>query len=153
MADSAVPAGFSNIVPYLHIRNAAKAIGFYQNVFAAQEVMRLTMPDGSIGHAEIKIGNAHIMLSEENPNWGNKGSETLQGTTCSITFYTPDCDAIFEKAIAAGATQIMPMADQFYGHRSGSILDPFGHKWTIGRQIKEMTAVEMQTAMDAMLKG
>jgi PhnB protein len=148
-----VPEGFHTVTPYLNVTGAAKAIEFYALAFGAQEVMRMPGPDGSIMHAEIKIGNSHIMMSDENPAWGTKSPTTLGGTTGGYMIYVEDCDAVFDKAVAAGATVMMPCTDQFYGDRCGTVLDPFGHKWSIATHKKDMTPAEMGQAFEDWMKG
>jgi PhnB protein len=148
-----IPDGYSTVTPYLNVTGAAKAIEFYKQAFGAQEVMRIPGPDGSIMHAEIRIGNSHIMMSDENPAWGTKSPTTLGGTTGGMMIYVPDCDAVFDRAVKAGATVLMPCSDQFYGDRCGSILDPFGHKWSIATHQKDMTPAEMNAAFEEWMKA
>ena len=124
-----IPEGFHSVTPYLSISGAAKAIEFYKKAFGAQERNRMDGPDGkSVAHAEISIGNSIIMLSNEMPQHGNKSPATLKGTPIKLAVYVQDCDAVFKRAVDAGATVTMPMADQFYGDRAGGVQDPFGHK-------------------------
>lgn len=148
-----IPDGYGTVTPYLNITGAAKAIEYYAKAFGAQEVMRMPGPDGSIMHAEIRIGNSHIMLSDENTAWGTKSPTTLGGTTGGFMLYVDDCDAVFDRAVAAGATVLMPCSDQFYGDRCGSILDPFGHKWSIATHQKDMTPAEMNAAFEEWMKS
>lgn len=149
----AIPDGYHTVTPYLNVAGAAQAIEFYKQAFGAQEVMRMPGPDGTIMHAEIRIGNSHIMLSDENPAWGTKSPSTLCGTTGGMMVYVEDCDAVFDKAVKAGSTVLMPVMDQFYGDRCGSILDPFGHKWSIATHKKDMTLAEMNEAFEAWMKS
>jgi PhnB protein len=111
------------------------------------------MPGGIVGHAEIRIGNSVVMMADENPEWGNKSPLTTGGPTCGFLIYVEDCDAAFAKAIAAGCSEKRPVEDQFYGDRTGTVICPFGHQWSIGTHIKDMTADEMQVAMDEMMKA
>ena len=148
-----VPAGYSTVTPYLTVRGAAKAIEFYQAAFGATEVMRLTGPDGAVGHAEVKIGDSRVMFADENPEWGNRGPETLGGATAGLCVYVPDVDAQFARAVAAGATVMKPVADQFYGDRTGTVIDPFGHVWTLATHIEDVTPAEMQRRMDALMSA
>jgi PhnB protein len=115
--------------------------------------MRLEMPGGEIAHAEIRIGNSHVMLADEFPEMGAVGPQTLNGTSVSLMVYVDDCDSQFEKAIASGGKPIRPMADQFYGDRSGTFVDPFGHTWTVGTHKVDMTPAELQAAMQREMAG
>ena len=146
----AVPAGYAGVTPYLIIRNASKAIEFYKKAFGATEVMRFPGPDGTIGHAEIKIGEGVVMLADESPEMGHKSPQTLGGTAITLLLYVPDVDAQFAKAVAAGGTIKNPLKDQFYGDRSGTITDPFGHIWTIATHTEDVSADEMQRRIAAM---
>ena len=149
MAVKPIPDGYHSVTPYLHIRGAEEAIKFYEKAFGATENMRLPMPDGSIAHAELQIGDSRVMLSEESAAWGNLGPKTLNGTATGIMLYVPDVDAVVDRAVAAGATVKMPVVDQFYGDRSGRIEDPFGHLWMIATHIEDVPPAEMQARMDA----
>ncbi|QDU18352.1 VOC family protein [Urbifossiella limnaea] len=151
MAVKPIPDGYHSVTPYMTIRGAAKAIDFYKAAFGAVEVLRMPMPDGSVAHAEIKIGDSVIMMGEEKPEWGNKSPETLGGTASGLMIYVPDCDAVFAAALAHGATVMKPLADQFYGDRSGSVIDPFGHTWTVATHVEDVEPAEMQKRMDAMM--
>jgi PhnB protein len=148
------PNGYSNIIPYMIIKDADKAIEFYKHVFGAIEIGRLTTPDGKIGHCELQIGDSRIMLSEENPQWGTKSPKSLGVTTVSLCIYADDVDEVYHKAIDAGAVpeKNMELQDQFYGDRSGTVIDPFGHQWTISKQIEELTFDEMQKRFSAMFE-
>ena len=142
-----LPAGYPTLLPYLVVRRAAEAIAFYQQVFGAVEIMRLNAPDGSIGHAEIKIGEAVVMLSEENPAWGSLSPEAIGGSPVTLFLYVPDVDATFESAIKAGAKELMPVKDQFWGDRTGVVIDPFGHRWHIGTHIEDVDPDKLQQRM------
>ncbi len=148
----AIPDGEHTVTMYLHVRGAADALAFYEKAFGAREKFRLTMGD-QIGHAEFVIGDTAIMVSDENPAWGNSSPTTLGGRSSGMNIYVPDCDAAYAKALAAGATSLMPPADQFYGHRSAAVIDPFGHKWSLSTQIEEMTPAEMQARMNAWIQS
>jgi len=150
MAVNPIPSGYTGATPYLIIRDAERALAFYQEVFGAKPVLHLKYPDGKVAHAEIAIGDGHVMLSEEMPEQGFRGPLSFGGTPVSLLVYVEDVDAVFEKAIAAGAETRHPVADQFYGDRSGTIVDPFGHVWSIATHKKDMTGAEMQKAMDQM---
>ena len=145
-----VPAGFYSITPYLILKDAAAAIRFYQRAFGAKEIGRISMPDGLVGHAELQIGDSRIMLAEEMPAWKNKSPATLGGTCVGIALYVPDVDATCQRALDAGATQLEAVKDQFYGDRSGSLSDPFGHNWHIMTHIEDVSFPEMQKRCDAM---
>ena len=149
MAVKPIPEGYHSVTPYLIVKGAAAAIDFYKNAFGATELFRFPMPDGQIGHAEIKIGDSHIMLADEpqdetHGEIGYKAPRSLGGTTVGIMLYVPDVDAVAKQAVAAGAKQVRPVVDQFYGDRSGTFLDPFGHVWTIGTHKEDVSSEEMQ---------
>lgn len=148
----AIPEGYSTLTPYLNIKGAVEAIEFYKKAFGAKEITRLTMPDGSIAHAEIEIGDSKIMLAEENPQWGNLSPLALGGSPVTLCLYVEDVDAVFAQALKEGAKVIagMEVKDQFYGDRAGSLTDPFGHKWSIMTHIEDVSTEEMQKRMDAM---
>ena len=152
MAAKAIPDGYSTVTPYLYVPKAAVAIEFYKAAFGAVELFRLTMPGDGVAHAEIRIGNSTLMMADEMPDWGNKSPKTLGGVSGGYAIYCEDCDTAYAKAIAAGATAKRPLEDQFYGDRSGSVEDPFGHTWTLCTHKKDMTPAEMQAAMDAWMK-
>jgi PhnB protein len=138
--------------PYLTVKGARKAIEFYQSAFGATELYRLTdAKTGTIAHAEIMINGCHLMLSDENPSWGNKSPLSLGGTAVSFSLMVENADVAAERAIAAGATMEMPPSDMFYGFRSTAISDPFGHKWMLQHQIEKVPPEEMQKRWDAMV--
>lgn len=149
MAVSTTPAGYHTVTPYLTADDAAAAIEFYKAAFGAVETCRLEMPDGTIAHAEVKIGDSHVMLGQECPSWGNKSPKSLGGTPTGLCVYLPDVDAAFAHAVSAGATVDKPVEDQFYGDRSGTVTDPFGHKWTLATHVEDVAPAEMQRRMDA----
>ncbi len=152
MPVSHIPAGFHAVTPYLMIKGAASAIEFYKNVFGATDVMRLDGPDGKIAHAEIKIGESLIMLADESGEMNNRSPQTVGGTGVYIALYVPDVDAVAQKAVAAGAKLLIPIADQFYGDRSGRLADPFGHIWLIATHIEDVSSEEMQKRFEAMVE-
>lgn len=140
--------------PYLSVTNAARAIQFYEAAFGATERFRLTnSADGTLGHVELLIHGQLVMLADENPQWGNKSPQTLGGTATTFCLIVDNADAALERAVAAGATVLMPLADQFYGFRSASIVDPFGHQWMLQHEIEKVSPQEMQKRWDAMIAG
>ena len=143
-----IPEGFHTVTPSLKIRDAAKAIEFYKDAFGATERGRFEMPSGGIMHAEIMIGDSVVMLGEEMPEMGAKGPLTLGGTPVRLHIYTEDVDSLFSRATKAGATVLMPVADQFWGDRYGVLADPFGHEWSIATHTKDLTMDEMKTAAE-----
>ena len=145
-----IPAGYHTVTPYLGVRDAVSAVDFYRRAFGAELVLKLTMPDGKYAHAEIKIGDSHIMMAEENPEWGNKSPATLGGSPVSFMVYMPDVDAAFARALAAGCTQVRPIEDQFYGDRTGTLKDPYGFQWSLGTHIEDVSEAECQKRMEAM---
>jgi PhnB protein len=147
-----IPEGYHSITPYLVINGAAKAMAFYQQSFGATELARMDGPGGKIMHAEMKFGDSPIMLADEFPERGIKGPQSYGGTPVGILFYVPDVDTVFNRAIAAGAKVDRPLADQFYGDRSGTLIDPFGHKWTIATHTEDVPPDEMNRRMEAMMK-
>lgn len=152
MALKPIPEGYHSVTPYLIIRGAAEALDFYKRAFGAKELFRFPMPDGKIAHAEIKIGDSPIMLADEMPEMGVRGPNAYGGTPVGIMLYVPDVDALFKQAVAAGAKVVRPLVDQFYGDRSGTVIDPFGHKWTLGTHKEDVSTEEMQRRMAAMEK-
>jgi PhnB protein len=144
-----IPKEYSGVTPYLSVNDAASAIEFYKKGFGAMEIMRLPDPSGKIGHAEVKIGKALIMLADENPDYGNLSPKTLGGSAVRLHMYVENVDAFFEKAVAAGAKILIPVADQFYGDRSGRLEDPFGHVWLVSTHTEDVAPEEMQKRMEA----
>jgi PhnB protein len=144
MPVKAIPEGYHSVTPYLIIKGAAAAIDFYKKAFGATEVFR--MPDASgklVGHAEIKIGDSHIMMADEYPEMGYRSPQSLGGTPVSILLYVDEVDATIPRAVAAGAKLVQPIKDQFYGDRSGTLHDPFGHVWTVATHKKDVSPEEM----------
>lgn len=139
------------VYPYLRVRRAAEAIEFYKKAFGATELFRLVEPSGRIGHAEIKLGATTLMLSEEFPEYGIVGPESLGGTSFSIHLHVENADAWMARAVEAGAVITRPATDAFYGERSGVVRDPFGHEWLLGHQIEEVPVEEMQRRYTALL--
>jgi len=147
MAVKPIPAGYEKITPYLIIRGAAKAIDFYKQAFGATEKMRMPMPDGRIGHADITIDGSNIMLADEMHEMDIKGPESLGGSSVGLLLYVEDVDARFDRAIKAGGKVKRPVADQFYGDRAGTLSDPFGHQWTLATRKEEVSPAEMDKRM------
>lgn len=145
-----IPVGYHTATPYLIIKNAAAAIEFYKKAFGAIEQMRLVQPDGKIGHAEIKIGNSVIMLADEFPEMGAKSPEAFGGSPISILLYVENVDEMFQKSINAGAIVKQPLENKFYGDRMGTITDPFGHCWSIGTHIQDVSPEEIKQRMEKM---
>jgi PhnB protein len=153
MTAKPIPDGYHSLTPYLYVKSSLTAMAFYAQAFGATEVMRLPMPDGGIAHAEIQIGDSIVMLADENPEWGNRGPLTLGGTCVGFCLYVEDCDTVFERALAAGATVKRPLADQFYGDRTGTVVDPFGYQWTVATHKEDLTQDEVQQRMKAMMSA
>lgn len=150
----ASPAERRALTPYLSVRDAKAAMAFYADAFGAEKTgPLLTMPDGTIAHAELRIGDATLFLSDENEDWGNRSPLAIGDTPVRLSLHVADADATFERAIAAGCEVLIPLADQFYGERSGRLRDPFGHVWIVGQHIEDLTEAEMQARMDAMMAG
>jgi PhnB protein len=138
-----IPDGYHSVTPYLIVKGAAKAIEFYKQAFRATERTRMAQPDGRIGHAEIQIGDSTIMLADEFPERNIRGPESLGGTPVMIHLYIDDVDTVAKRAVAAGAKEIRPVQNQFYGDRSGMFADPFGHQWNIATHVEDLSAEEI----------
>jgi len=139
-----IPKGYNSVTPYLVIKGAAQAIEYYKKVFGATEVMRLPGPGDRIGHAELKIGDSHIMLADEFPEMGHQGPLALGNSPVSMLLYVEDVDSTVERAVADGAQILKPVADQFYGDRMGFIQDPFGHRWGVATHKEDVSPEEME---------
>jgi PhnB protein len=140
-----IPQGFHTVTPSLVVKGAAKAIDYYKKAFGAQELMRMGAPDGKIGHAELKIGDSVIFISDEFPGMGvTKSPQTLGGCTGTLSIYVPNVDDVFKQAIAAGGKETMPVADMFWGDRYGAFVDPFGHSWGVGTHKEDLSAQEIE---------
>ena len=153
MAVKPIPEGYHSITPYLVCKGAAAALDFYQKAFGAVELFRMPGPGGKIGHAEMKIGDSPIMLADEHPEMGHQSPQTYGGSPVGIVLYVPNVDEVFKKAVAAGAVVKRPLQDQFYGDRSATVSDPFGHVWTISTHIEDVPPEEMDKRMKAAMKG
>jgi len=134
--------------PYLCVHDANAAVTFYSSVFGMTEKFRLTEPGGRIGHVELEFGSAILMVTEEYPEYGIRSPKSIGATAVTVHLHVDDADAVVERALAAGATLHMPLADHFYGERSGSFFDPFGHRWNVGHHIEDVTTEEMQKRYD-----
>lgn len=144
MAVKTIPDGYHSVTPYLIVTGAAEAIDYYKEAFGATELLRMPAPGGKIGHAEIKIGDSPIMLADEFPEMGYKSPRTLSGSPVSIMIYVADVDKVFDRAVAAGGKVQRPVKDQFYGDRSGTLEDPFGHVWHVATHKEDVSADEME---------
>lgn len=147
-----VPEGMRSVTPHLICAGAADAIEFYKKAFGAVEVARLPGPDGKIMHAMIRVGDSAIMLVDENPEWGMLGPKALKGSPVAIHLYVEDADAFVAGAVKAGAKVTMPLDDMFWGDRYGKLEDPFGHQWSVGTHVRDVSTEEMQQAMKSMQK-
>jgi len=152
MTAKAIPDGYHTATPYLIVNGAAEAIEFYERVFGATELLRMTDPQGRIGHAEIRIGDSVIMLADEHPDMGYRGPRSMGGSSVSILLYVDDVDTIFDRALSAGATVQRPIANQFYGDRSGKLEDPFGHVWSIATHVEDVPPEEMRRRAEAVMR-
>jgi PhnB protein len=150
-----IPEGYSTVVAYISVKGASEAIAYYSQAFGAKELLRMPMPDGKVGHAEIKIGDSIVMLADEmdHPDAIAKSPSTLGGVTSGLALYVEDCDAMFNRAVAAGGKVRRPLTNQFYGDRSGTIEDPFGQVWTISTHVEDVPPEEMRRRMEAFTKG
>ncbi len=148
MSVKPIPEGYHTLTPFLTVRNAERAIEFYKQAFGAQERGVAKGPDGKVMHAEVKIGDSVIMLSDEYPEFGSLSPQSIGGSPMGLHIYIENVDAAFDRAVKAGAQVEMPVADQFWGDRYGKLKDPFGHKWSIATHVKDMSADEMKSSMD-----
>jgi PhnB protein len=147
-----IPKGYHAVTPYLILGDAAAGIAFYTKAFGAEERMRFPGPDGKIGHAEIVIGDSHIMLADEHPAMGARSPRAIGGSPVSLMLYVADVDAVVKRAVDAGAKLVHPVEDKFYGDRSGSIEDPFGHSWHISTHKEDVPEDELQKRAAALVK-
>lgn len=144
MGTRAIPPGYHSVTPYLIINGAAKAIDFYKRAFNAQELTRMESPDGTIGHAEIQIGDSHVMLADEYLDMSQRSPRSLGSTDVSLIIYVENVDEMFSQALMSGAHELQAVKDQFYGDRSGTLKDPFGHVWTISTHVEDVPPEEMR---------
>lgn len=152
MAVKPIPEGYHSVTPYLSIKGAAKAIEFYKQAFGATELLRMAGPNGTIAHAEIRIGDSPVMMSDEVLNMACASPDTLQSTSVGLMIYVKDVDAVFASALKAGGTEVRPVVDQFYGDRSGTLKDPFGHVWTVSTHVEDVAPDEMKRRMEKWTK-
>ena len=144
-----IPEGYHSVTPYLFIKGAARAIEFYKDVFGATEIMRMPGPAGQIMHAELRIGDSVVMLGDENPQMGALSPQSIGGTGSGQYIYIADVDAVVQKAVDAGAKLVRPVKDQFYGDRSGTLIDPFGHMWSVATHVEDVSPEEMNKRVAA----
>jgi PhnB protein len=152
---SYIPKDYNTVTPYLVIKGAAQAIEYYKKVFGATETVRMNGPGGTVAHAELKIGNSHIMVADENPSMGqgHTSAATIGASPVSLYIYLPDVDRVVKQAAAEGAKILKPVEDQFYGDRSGFIQDPFGHLWGIATHVEDVSPQEMKERMKKMMQA
>ncbi len=144
-----IPDGYHSVTPYLIVAGAARALDFYQKAFGAEEIIRVPQPDGRIRHAELRLGTSVIMLADENPEMHARGPKSIGGTPVSLMVYVEDVDKVFARAVEAGATVERPLANQFYGDRTGGVVDPFGHRWYLATHVEDVAPEEMERRMKA----
>ena len=149
MAVQPIPDGYHSVTPYIIVDGAAQAIKYYRKAFGATEIMRMPGPDGKIMHAEIQIGDSRVMLADEFPDMGAKGPRSFGGSPLFLMIYVEDVDRVYNRALEAGGTEVRPLQNQFYGDRSGTLSDPFGHQWTLATHVEDVAAEEMQKRMAA----
>ncbi len=148
-----IPDGYQAITPYLIVEGAASAIAFYQKVFGAIELMRLSGPDGKVGHAELMINDSRIMLADEAPQMGSRAPRAFGGSPVRMMLYVEDVDATAKRAVDAGAKLVRPIEDQFYGDRAGGLEDPFGHYWHVATHIEDVSAEEIERRAEALFSS
>ena len=148
-----IPDGFHTLTPHIVVKGCAQAIEFYKKAFGAEELSRHPLPDGSIMHAMIRIGDSMVMMNDEFPQMGAKGPASIGGTPVTLHLYVADADKAWERAVAAGATVRMPIADMFWGDRYGVVSDPFGHSWSIATHKEDLTPEQMMAKMQAAMSG
>jgi PhnB protein len=154
MADvKPIPDNYPQVSPYLHVDGAAEAIAFYENVLGATERMRMPAPGGKIGHAELQLGDSVIMLADESPDMGIRGPTAVGGSPVTIGVYVEDVDAVYQKALDAGAKSLRDLENQFYGDRTAQFEDPFGHRWSISTHIEDVPPDEMERRAAEMTGG
>jgi PhnB protein len=150
VSTKAIPKGYHAVTPYLSVHGAADAIAFYKKAFGAREVMRMPGPGGTIGHAEIQLGDSRVMLADEFPEMNFRGPYSIGGTPVNIHLYVSDVDKVVKKAVSAGAKVLRPVTDQFYGDRSASLEDPYGHVWHVATHVQDIPVKELKKRAAAM---
>jgi PhnB protein len=148
-----IPDGYPQVSPYLCVDGANAAIEFYQTVLGARERARMAAPGGKVGHAELQLGDSVLMLADEFPEMGLRGPRSIGGTPVTIAVYVEDVDAVFERAVRAGAKSLRPVEDQFYGDRSGQFEDPFGHRWSVSTHVEDVPPDEMERRAAQAMSG
>jgi len=151
MKTNYIPKGYHTATPYLVVNGGARAIDFYKQAFGATEVMRMPGPGGKVMHAEVQIGDSRIMLADEAPEMDARSPQSIGGTPVGLMLYFEDADAVAARAVSAGAKLLRPVQDQFYGDRCGTVLDPFGHKWTIATHKEDVSPEEMKKRVAAFM--
>lgn len=146
---NAIPQGYHSLTPYLVLNEASRAIEFYKQAFGAKEISRMGGPGGKIGHAELKIGDSMVMLSDEMPGTGNRSPKSLGGSPVSMFLYVENVDSVFDQAVKAGAKADMPPQDMFWGDRFGKLTDPFGHSWALATHIEDVAPADMEKRAQA----
>ncbi len=145
---NAIPEGFGTVTPHIIARNAVEALEFYKKAFGAEEVMRIPGPDGkSVMHCEFQIGNSRIMMCDEFPDMGANSPQAIGGTPVTIHLYVEDADAVYNRAVNAGATATMPLTDMFWGDRYGKLVDPYGHQWSVATHVEDVSPEDMAQRM------
>lgn len=147
-----IPEGYTSVTPYLVVNDAAKAIEFYKKAFGAREILRVPAPGGKIGHAEVQLGDSRVMLTDEYREMDFLSPLSRGGTSVHLHVYMPNVDKVIERAVAAGATLIQPVQDKFYGDRTGSVKDPFGHVWHIATHIEDLSMAELKKRGEKAMK-
>jgi PhnB protein len=153
MAVNPVPEGYHSVTPYLIVNGAARAIDFYKMAFGATEIMRMPGPNGRVMHAELRIGDSVVMLADEPEGGEHKSAQALGGSPVGLMIYIADVDKVFQRALSAGAKETRAVHDQFYGDRSGNLIDPFGHSWTVSTHVEDVSPEEMQRRMAELPKS
>ena len=153
MAVKPIPDGYPQVTPYLFVDDAQAAIDFYSSVLGATERMRMPGPDGRIGHAELQLGESLLMLADEFPEMGGRSPKTVGGSPVVVSVYVEDVDAVFERAVQAGAKVVRPVETQFYGDRAGQFEDPFGHQWSVASHVEDVPPDEMERRVAQAMGG
>ncbi len=148
-----IPDGYSSLTPYLIVDDGEAALTFYKSVFGAVELMRVEGPDGKIGHAEIQLGDSQVMLASEFPELGALSPTTVGGSPVTLVLYIENVDDVFARALEAGAVEERSVQDQFYGDRSGTLKDPFGHRWSISTHVEDVSPEELERRSKAQMEG